>query len=534
MDDGRGEMPVVNEFSMLCDTSLLPGMEVVDQITVNGNLQEAVWEIYALNAGGYLLVGGSDSDSLYDKSNPNFGSRDVWIVKLDEDLEIVWEQSYGGHDYDEAQCAYEDSNGNIFIGARSGSFSDTTFTEDGFDFDYDYWMLKLNNVGELLWDVTYGGDGDESLRGIHPVGDGNLMLVGYSSSDSSKTRTVDGLGFRDLFVVVVDSLGNSVNQSAFGGCSGDFIYQSVTLNDGNVLCVGASSSSTYCNGDPMTSYGSFDFWAIKLDQNGNEIWTYKVGSPGDDRAFGVVERDNGNIILVGKSNGDSNEVKSKDNYGEDDIWIVEINSEGDDYLYENSFGGDFIDVANAALVFQDDLYVVGVTMSLVASDFQDELTGGTSQDASIFRLSDSLTIEMHENIGGNHSDEAHSVIINNESLVVLCASNSGVGGDKTSESYSLDYWAVELIPGLRGCTDSGACNYNHCATIDDGSCDLSCHTCTGDADLNGFVNVLDLLSVSSNVGCSNYCLGLGDADFNGQVNVLDLVAVSSNFGAVCD
>ena len=85
-----------------------------------------------------------------------------------------------------------------------------------------------------------------------------------------------------------------------------------------------------------------------------------------------------------------------------------------------------------------------------------------------------------------------------------------------------------------GCTDPEACNYDDTATCNDGSCFYdTCGTCPGDADLNGHVNVLDLVSVSNHFGCTEGCYGYGDANFDTMVNVLDVIAVSSNYATEC-
>lgn len=87
---------------------------------------------------------------------------------------------------------------------------------------------------------------------------------------------------------------------------------------------------------------------------------------------------------------------------------------------------------------------------------------------------------------------------------------------------------------IEGCTDIAACNYMTSADCDDGSCFYDpCETCLGDSDLNGTINVVDLVSVSGNFGCTSNCLGNGDANFDGVVNVFDLIAVSSFFSSNC-
>lgn len=86
-----------------------------------------------------------------------------------------------------------------------------------------------------------------------------------------------------------------------------------------------------------------------------------------------------------------------------------------------------------------------------------------------------------------------------------------------------------------GCDDPNACNYEPLATCNDGSCTYApCDTCEGDANVDGVVNILDLVNVSSNFGCIENCFGFGDANFDGVVNIIDLVSVSSHFGSICD
>lgn len=113
-------------------------------------------------------------------------------------------------------------------------------------------------------------------------------------------------------------------------------------------------------------------------------------------------------------------------------------------------------------------------------------------------------------------------------------------GELTATSAESYVWLADgvIIAGLNGpsLTAVNGVTYQVSITNDIGCVSLSqeftyIEPCEGDANLDGIVDILDLIAVSSDFGCQSSCTG--DANFDGQVNVLDIVAVSSNFGNNC-
>ena len=98
------------------------------------------------------------------------------------------------------------------------------------------------------------------------------------------------------------------------------------------------------------------------------------------------------------------------------------------------------------------------------------------------------------------------------------------------ESSDALYWYRNPNIALtQGCTDPEACNYDPAAEANDGSCEYESCVLFGDSNGDGVVDVLDLLEVSNNFGCTEDC-EMGDANGDGVVNVLDFIVIALLLG----
>ena len=71
----------------------------------------------------------------------------------------------------------------------------------------DYWILKLNPLGEIEWQHTYGGNADDQLTSIAQTTDGGFWVAGTSSSDTSGTKKSVAIGNEDIWVLRLDARG---------------------------------------------------------------------------------------------------------------------------------------------------------------------------------------------------------------------------------------------------------------------------------------------------------------------------------------
>src|SRR5690606_13464170 len=135
----------------------------------------------------------------------------------------------------------------------------------------DFWVLKLDSNGNILWQKTYGGSADDFLVTTHQTSDGGFIIGGYSYSDISGDKTENSRGESDYWILKLDPAGNIEWQKTFGGDEYDNFGSLVITNDGGYLLAGSSHSPI--SGDrTVTRLGFADAWILKLDASGTIVW----------------------------------------------------------------------------------------------------------------------------------------------------------------------------------------------------------------------------------------------------------------------
>lgn len=125
---------------------------------------------------GYILGGYSASEISGDKTEASLGSYDLWIIKLDSSGNIEWQNTIGGSNWDYL-TSIELTNGNGYvISAHSYSGISGDKTEENFGFE-DYWVVKLDSLGNIEWQNTIGGSKRDNLKSIQNTSDGDLFWV---------------------------------------------------------------------------------------------------------------------------------------------------------------------------------------------------------------------------------------------------------------------------------------------------------------------------------------------------------------------
>lgn len=219
-----------------------------------GSFTDAAFDVAATDDGGFILIGSSDSDDV-DITN-NKGGYDFWIVKIDTNGNIVWEKSFGGSQIDEARSITKTTDGNYLIVGDSRSNDQEISNSKG---AADMWLIKISNSGMIIWEKSFGGSSFDVARNISPTADGGFLLSGSSRSQDGDVEI--NKGQNDVWLVKINNSGVLEWQKTVGGSEIDFAYDAVELNNGTIIIAGESNSN---DGDIIENKGFTDILITKI------------------------------------------------------------------------------------------------------------------------------------------------------------------------------------------------------------------------------------------------------------------------------
>lgn len=285
---------------------------LVWQKSLGGPAEEEFRHIIQTADGGYACTGWSFSNS-GDASGLN-GFRDTWLVKLDATGAITWQQMLGGLNDERGYTVEQTADLGYIVSSLSNSSSGDVSANNG---DLDYWLVKTDASGNIVWENNYGGSGEENNRGAVPTSDGGYIITGYTASSDIDVTGFNGV--QDMWVVKVDNLGVIQWQNSLGGSltdRGSFITQTA---DGGYIASGFTASS---DGDVSTNQGGTgDYWIVKLTSTGTIDWEKTMGGSGFDAGGKVAIIPNGYMMMGGT---DSNNGDVTNNNGSTDMWMVKL------------------------------------------------------------------------------------------------------------------------------------------------------------------------------------------------------------------
>lgn len=143
-------------------------------------------------------------------------------------------------------------------------------------------MLKLNDIGNIEWQNTIGGNGDDELFSAIPTIDGGYLISGTSDSEMSGDKEEENFGEYDYWVVKLFPDGSIHWQNSIGGTGDDILYFSVLQSDDEGYLLGGYSTSDSGIDKTEDALGSYDYWIVKLYGDECIPTTYYADTDGDD------------------------------------------------------------------------------------------------------------------------------------------------------------------------------------------------------------------------------------------------------------
>jgi hypothetical protein len=233
---------------------------------------------------GFILAGFQNDGS---------GSNDIYVLKLGPEGDKEWEATYGGMDNDYADAVHQLEDGGYIISA------DTRSKGAG---GYDTELLRIDSIGGVKWNETYGDAFQNGCQGLLVTSDKRYLSYG-------ETEIFFGSPY-NFILELIDSSGASIWRKTPGGPGADAAFSAVEADDKGFILTGYSNSNS---GGAAPN----DLVVFKIDSLGNIIWTQYYGGSGVDIGYDIIRSVDNGYLITGKTF-----------YGDDQFYLLSIDRDG--------------------------------------------------------------------------------------------------------------------------------------------------------------------------------------------------------------
>lgn len=288
-------------------------------------------------------------------------------------------------------------------------------------------VLKISAQDvEISTQHTLGNEFHNFSYSILPLFDGGYIVLADTESDTSSM---------DYMLIKVFPDGEIDWQKNYGGEGVERPSQIIPDNEDGFYVIGSSSSK---EGEYSNNHGSFDVWFAQFNFAGKLLWHKNYGGSGSDNGLDIWHKENGNFIIAGTTS--SNDVDIEQNKGLSDIWLFEINKEGN-ILWEKTFGGsDYEYFGGLCVDKNDDIFIVGGTKSV---DGDVSFNHG-DKDVWLIKTNDEGVLLKEKTFGGSDSDDGKVIRKSHTNNLIITALTRSEDGDITKLFGMNDYWILEV------------------------------------------------------------------------------------------
>ncbi|PRA94558.1 secretion protein [Chryseobacterium sp. MYb7] len=266
------------------------------QKTIGISVDEEARSVIQTTDQGFIVAG------TVQNSSKGYGSKDVLIVKLDKDGKELSQLIFGGKAIDEVEKMIPTRDGGALLGIYSRSGISGTKKTENYG-EGDYWIIKLSKDGKIDWEKNFGGKGDDHIRTLASTSNGYL-IGGESRSERSGNKTVGIEEATDLWLIALDQNGNEQFQKSYNFGNRDILMSMSVLHSADDKSTKGVLLGGYTQAEGRIQTGDETFWMLYLDQNGNEQWRKHVKGESrkkEERLSDLKLNRDGSIILAGTS-----------------------------------------------------------------------------------------------------------------------------------------------------------------------------------------------------------------------------------------
>ncbi|RDC62258.1 InlB B-repeat-containing protein [Adhaeribacter pallidiroseus] len=422
--------------------------------TFGGKRNDFLISVYPTNDKGYILGGSSNSPVSgklgLNKSKGSKKDTDYWIIKLNSRGQKEWDRTISGSSFDYLRVIKQTQDKGFIIGGYSYSPSsgNKTGANKGFG---DYWIVKVNKLGLIEWNKTIGGRNEDILETLEITKDGGYVLGGTSSSSAGGNKSQNTKGETDYWLVKMDNTGKIIWDKTLGGSRKDNLRSVKQTSDGGYI-VGGYSTSPVSGDKSEKSSKDIDFWVIKLDASGSLKWDKTIGGNQEDGLQAVQQIGKGQYILGGYSLSSTSEDRTVSSKGNYDYWLVNIlvaeeSASNNAGTYALTLKVDGKGSINRSI--KKDAYISGSVVSLTAKPAAGYKFTGWSGAVNVLQNPLTITINGNKNITAIFDPIGHNVYEAEEAFLkgaVISSEHMDYSGkgyaDVKSKSYSIIRWVI--------------------------------------------------------------------------------------------
>ena len=401
--------------------------------TYGGSGEDTPQAIIGTSDGGFAVLGFSNSKD-GDLEGKNLAVNDYWLLKLDGNGALQWSKTYGGSKDDRGQSLVQTQDGGFALTGYAMSDDGDGSVNKGF---HDNWILKLDAQGTIEWEKSYGFSGHDHSYDILDSGDGGFFFTGFlditsarADGNTEKSGSLTRHGVGEFWGTKIDEKAEVEWRGYYGGTNNDRAHSVVRSDDGGYVMAGFTESDDF---DINNSRGSYDFWAVKIDDDGDLVWQGSFGGTGIERAQDIAKTNDGGYVITGSTF--SNDVDVSQNHGASDIWLIKIDGNGNK-VWDKSYGGSqFEDAQSVTLSKDGGFIIVGNSKS---ADMDSNFNAGEN-DIWVLKTDKKGNMIWQKSFGGSGLDYGFDALETSSGAIVLVGETAstdfdGVGNKGKSDA----------------------------------------------------------------------------------------------------
>jgi len=273
-------------------------------------------------------INGDKTQPLRDSTSIPYYPGDYWILKLDAFGNKLWDKDFGTTGSDALISVFQTPDGGYILGGTSEKGISGDKTKPNWGYYDDFWIIKTDSLGNFLWDKDFGTVHDDIFKCMRQTTDGGFIIAGYTAAGISGDKTEPVKGYPDYWILKIDSLGNKQWDKSFGGPSSNALDLVEQTSDGGYIIGGMSRGGAGFD-KTQSSWGQRDIWLVKTDASGNKLWDKNFGGTDDEYPIGsILSTSDGGYLISGCSWSDIGGDKTEDNFGNAQSWIIKVDAMG--------------------------------------------------------------------------------------------------------------------------------------------------------------------------------------------------------------